>query len=247
MNYLYIANWKMNLSYSQSLDFCTNNIDQLNALVYSAQVVLCPSFVALGPIAQVLKKSSITIGAQNCSEFESGSYTGEVSAASLAEIGVSYCIVGHSERRIYFGETTEKIIKKINLLYANAMMPIICIGENKEEFLQKKTIHALTEQLEPILKTFVHQQYKHIIIAYEPFWAIGTGIIPENTYLEEISIWLKNYVAEFAPDCTMQLLYGGSINEKNIHQLKTIKLIDGFLIGGASTNFETFCGIIKIG
>lgn len=235
----------MNISYRQSLDFCTNNIDQLNALAYSAHIVLCPSFIALEPIAEMLKKTAVKIGAQNCSEFDSGSYTGEVSAASLAEIGVKYCIVGHSEQRIYCGETTEKIIKKIDLLYSNNIMPVICIGENKDAFLQQKTIDALTEQLEPILKTIVHQQYKHIIIAYEPFWAIGTGIIPENTYLEEIFTWLKNYSAESSAHNKVQLLYGGSINEKNIHQLKTIKYIDGFLIGGASTDFKTFSEIIK--
>jgi triosephosphate isomerase len=246
MKYLYVANWKMNMSYRQSLDFCRNNLDQLNTLAHSARIVLCPSFVALEPMAQIIKKSDVAIGAQNCSEYEGGAFTGQVSAASLAEVGVTYCLVGHSEQRIYCGETTEKIIKKIALLYSHTIMPIICIGENKDAFLQQKTIAALTEQLEPILTTIAYQQYKHIIIAYEPFWAIGTGIIPENKYLEEIFAWLQQFIALHAPHATTQLLYGGSINEKNIHQLKTIKHIDGFLIGGASTDFETFYEIIKI-
>jgi triosephosphate isomerase len=247
MNYLYVANWKMNMSYRASLDFCAHNLDQLNSLAHSATIILCPSFVALAPMAEILENSAVAIGAQNCSAFESGSYTGEVSASSLAEINVTYCIVGHSERRIYFAENSANIIKKIDLLYANNIAPIICIGEDKEAFLHNNAIPTLMQQLEPILTTInSYQKKKNIIIAYEPFWAIGTGIIPENKYLEEIFMWLEKFVAIHAPHCTAQLLYGGSINEKNTHQLKAIKYVDGFLIGGASTNFDTFSEIIKI-
>src|SRR5438477_3504807 len=146
MKHLYVANWKMNMLYRASLDFCTNNLTQLQTLAKSAQIVICPSFVALAPLAEIFKNNAVAVGAQNCAEYEAGSYTGEVSAESLAEVGVTYCIIGHSERRIYYGETTESIIKKIDLLHSNTISPIICIGESKDAFLQQKTIEALTEQ-----------------------------------------------------------------------------------------------------
>jgi triosephosphate isomerase (TIM) len=241
MKYLYVANWKMNLSYRKSLDFCTQNLAHLNLLSKSAKIIICPSLVALAPIIEIFKNSAIKIGAQNCSAYKAGSYTGEVSAQDLKEAGASYCIIGHSERRIYFGETTQDILTKIELLYTNNIMPIICIGETQEDFLHKKTIAALQQQLEPILTKIIQQKYEHVIIAYEPFWAIGTGIIPEDTYLEEIFRWLKNHVSNHKA----HLLYGGSINTTNINQLKTIEHIDGFLIGGASTDFGEFKNLIE--
>ena len=240
MKYLYVANWKMNLSYRKSLDFCTQNRHHLDLLSKSAKIIICPSLVALAPITEILKNSAITIGAQDCSVHEAGSYTGEVSAQDLKEAGASYCIIGHSERRIYFGETTQDILKKIDLIYRNGIIPIICIGETQEDFLHKKTIAALQQQIDPILAKITQQKYAHAIIAYEPFWAVGTGIIPEKTYLEEIFSWLKNHVSTHK----VQLLYGGSINAANIQQLKAVKHIDGFLIGGASTDFREFQEII---
>src|SRR6266404_3252729 len=166
MKYLYVANWKMNLSFQQSINFCTHNSDALQKLATTADIVLCPSFDALAPITQYFKNSSIAIGAQNCSEHKSGAYTGEVSAQSLAEIGIKYCIVGHSEQRIYHHETTESITKKIELLYANNITPIICIGETQQEFENNQTLMVLTEQLKPIfLGTNVPS---NVIIAYEP-------------------------------------------------------------------------------
>jgi triosephosphate isomerase len=232
------------MSYRKSLDFCVNNTQHLYDLAKNANIVICPSFIALAPITEIFKNSSIFIGAQNCSEYASGSYTGEISAESLAEIGVTHCIIGHSERRIHYGETTETIIKKMDLLYHNAILPIICIGETKEDFLQQKTHDALQHQLELILKIIAQQKHGHAIIAYEPFWAIGTGIIPENKYLADIFAWLQDFIPSYTPQCTTQLLYGGSITTKNIHQLKTIPHIDGFLVGGASTDFEEFAEII---
>jgi len=244
MKYTYIANWKMNLSFTESIDFCTNNLDLLKTLSSTANIVICPSFVALAPIAQVLKNTTIALGAQDCSEHATGSYTGEVSAQSLAETGATYSIVGHSERRMYHNEDTATLIKKIDLLYQNKITPIICVGETKEDFLHKKTFDALTEQLELILKTIAYHKHDHAIIAYEPFWAIGTGIVPDNVYLAEIFAWLEQFINAYIRDCTKQLLYGGSVNQKNIHQLKSIPKIDGFLIGGASTDLQEFYKII---
>jgi len=244
MKYTYIANWKMNLSYHESINYCIKNRDQLQALSELAHIVLCPSFVALAPIIEILKNSNISIGAQSCSEYLSGSYTGEISAQSLAEAGVTHCFVGHSERRIYFGETTDSIIKKINLLLDNNIQPIICIGETQEHFEQNATLTVLAEQLKPIMES-IHKKNISLLIAYEPIWSIGSGIIPESNYLEEVFAWIKKIIEMHTAEHTIQLLYGGSVTEKNIAQLKTISHIDGFLVGRASTHFDQFSVIIK--
>ena len=233
----------MNLSYHETINFCDNNKEQLELLASERTIILCPSFVALAPIAEIFKNSAVAIGAQNCSEYPSGSYTGEVSAQSLAQVGSTHCIIGHSERRMHFGETTDVIIKKMDLLCMNNITPIICIGETQEHFANQATLTVLTEQLKPILETIQHKN-KALVIAYEPVWSIGTGIVPENSYLEEVFAWLIKLMQSHAPQYATQLLYGGSVTAKNIHQLKNIKQIDGFLIGGASTNFEEFKKII---
>lgn len=246
--YIYVANWKMNLSFNQTINFCTTNNNALQQLTSTADIVVCPSFDALAPISNLYKNTNIMIGAQNCSEYALGAYTGEVSPLSLAEIGVKYCIVGHSERRIHYGETTEQIIKKIYLLYATNILPIICIGETHNDFIEQKTFIVLEQQLQPILAAIAEQEQKknHIIIAYEPIWAIGTNTVPEEKQLINVFTHITNLVHTHLPQHTMQLLYGGSVNQNNSAQLKKIPHINGFLIGGASTQFDQFKNIITI-
>jgi triosephosphate isomerase (TIM) len=243
MKHLYVANWKMNMTYRKSIDFCIQNSEQLKILASNATIVLCPSFIALAPIVEIFKNTAIAIGAQNCSEYATGSHTGEVSAQSLAEVGVTYCFVGHQERRKYFGETTEIIIKKIDLLLTHNITPIICIGETQEHFDNKATFTVLTEQLKPIIEN-LNQSHKPIIIAYDPVWSIGTGIIPENSYLEEVFTWIIKLLQTHALHSSVQLFYGGSVNEQTIIQLKKVPHINGFLIGGASIDFARFKKII---
>ena len=245
---IYVANWKMNLSFNQAVTFCTNNSQALEQLSSNAEIIICPSFDDLAPTSNLLKNKNIMIGAQNCSEYTKGAYTGEVSSVSLAEMGVNYCIVGHSERRMYYHETTESIIKKIYLLYATNITPIICIGETHTEFLDNTTYNVLTEQLHPIIKSIHQQKEKHkkVIVAYEPIWAIGTGLIPEQEQLNAVFAWLSEFTQTQLPDYDIQLLYGGSVDQNNIAILKKTPLINGFLIGGASTNFDQFKTIITI-
>lgn len=234
MRYLYVANWKMNMSVSKSTIFCSQNYNTLQQLSADADIVLCPSFIALIPVIEALKNNPVAIGAQNCSEYSLGAYTGEVSALSLTEIGVKYCIVGHSERRMLYHETTEAIIKKIYLLYAANIVPIICIEET-------------TTQLEPILSAIAEQQEhsKHLIIAYEPTASIGTGIIPTPQQLVTVFTEITEQIKLHLPEHTIQLLYGGSVSKDTIKELKKTPLINGFLIGGASTDFEQFNDIIN--
>ena len=245
----------MNLSFDESIDYCNSYGNALQKLSDSAaKIIICPSFVALAPMATLLKNSTITLGAQNCSEHEFGAYTGEVSALSIAQTGATYCIVGHSEQRIYHNETTEKIINKIKLLHRHNITPIICIGETEKDFLSNQTLTALAQQLEPILITFDNRPYyakatkglsedgqKSIIIAYEPVWSIGTNTIPTPEQLTKVFTWLQLQLHGH----TIQLLYGGSVNPNNIVELKKIPLINGFLIGGASTDFEELKKIIE--
>lgn len=249
MKYLYVANWKMNLSFNESINFCKTNNNALQQLSGdTAHIVICPSFISIAPIADMFKNSAIGIGAQNCSEHATGAYTGEVSALSLAQAGVTHCIVGHSERRIHYGENTESIIKKIYLLYASNIVPIICIGETHTDFLEEKTFTILEQQLEPILTAIAEQTEKrhHVIIAYEPVWAIGTGIIPESQQLHAIFTWIAERIQLHLPEHTTQLLYGGSVNQNNIAQLKKIPPINGFLIGGASTEFDQLQSLVLL-
>ncbi len=223
MKYLYVANWKMNLSFNQSIAFCTQNKNSLQQLTANAHIILCPSYDAIASITNILKNTDIMIGAQNCSEHATGAYTGEVSAISLAEIGVTYCIVGHSERRTHYNETTEQIIKKIYLLYATNIIPIICVGETDQNFLSNKTYDVLTEQLYQVIEAIKQQteKIKKVVFAYEPVWAIGTGIIPDQQQLNAIFTWLSDFIYTHLPDYDIQLLYGGSVNTNNINEITT--------------------------
>jgi triosephosphate isomerase (TIM) len=246
MNYIYIANWKMNLSFNQSISFCTQHSTALQQLAHNnATIIICPSFVALASVAELFKKSSIAVGAQNCSHYEQGAYTGEVSAQSLAQAGATYCIIGHSERRTYFNETNTIIAQKTTLLMAHAIQPIICIGETKTDFESKKVHAILTQQLEPLFTAIQRSVITiPLIIAYEPVWSIGTGIIPEYSYLKNIFGWLKETITHNLPNHKVHLIYGGSVNPTNSIELKKIPFIEGFLIGSASTNFNEFADII---
>lgn len=242
-SFLYVANWKMNSSFEQSLAFCTSNKDALAQLSAhpNVQLVLCPSFPVLYPIAQLFTNSSLAIGAQNCSEHAHGAYTGQVDALSLAQVGCTYCIVGHSEVRA-LGETNEQIGNKITRLREQNMVPIVCIGETKTDYEQGKTYALLEEQLMSVCKTMHANDM--CVIAYEPVWAIGANITPSPEHLTKVFSWLRNYCANHLPDMTIQLLYGGSVNENDAAELKKIPHIDGFLIGGASFDFQKLQKIV---
>lgn len=187
-------------------------------------MILCPSTIHL---AQG-KTSSIFLGAQNVSAYEKGAYTGEVSAEQLKSYGVSYCIVGHSERRQYQKETNEEIGIKITRLFQNGIIPILCIGESKEEREEARVKEVLQEELEMATRNLTEEERNNLIIAYEPIWSIGTGIIPTNDEIHEVFDFIKGLFPN------TKVLYGGSANEQNIEELKQVKTIDGYLLGGLS-------------
>lgn len=227
--------------------FCFDNTNELSELARHADIVICPSFVALGTLCHFIDKQAsdahVSFGAQNCSEYASGAYTGEVDALSLKQIGCTFCIVGHSERRKLFHETDTMIAQKIKQLRAHNITSILCIGETLEENQQGATFSVLEKQL-----SFVSQLYKDtsddLIIAYEPVWAIGTGIVPTLEQLSSIMEWIKNYTLQTIPQAKIRYVYGGSVNATSIQELKTLTLLDGFLIGAASSDFQTFKNIV---
>ncbi|MGC2310810.1 MAG: triose-phosphate isomerase [Candidatus Babeliaceae bacterium] len=244
-SFIYIANWKMHKSYHEAITWCLQYKDELVQLSTRNTVAICPQFTDIVELTNIFKNTALKIGAQNCAAYESGSYTGEVSAVSLAQSGCSYCIVGHSERRIYFHETDDTIMQKVFILLKNTLIPILCIGETAQEKEQGLTFKVLEKQLYglrspswnllPTLPT--------IIIAYEPVWAIGSGIIPDHNKLETVLLWIADYVSSIHP-CSFKILYGGSVNGNTSATLKKLAHLDGFLIGGASLDFQELKKIV---
>ena len=194
-----------------------NYIEGLNNIKTNTTLILCPTYLNI-PLVNI----DIPLGSQNVSINDNGAYTGEISATQLKSFNVKYSIVGHSERREYQKETNEEIKEKINKLLENGITPILCIGESKEERLNNTYKEVLKEELS-ILDT-----NSNVIIAYEPIWSIGTGIIPTNDQITEVFEFIKGMFPN------NKVLYGGSANVDNIDTLKTIDLIDGYLLGGLS-------------
>lgn len=229
------------------LSACSFYIDNQHELeriaaLPNVTLVLCPSYIAITPLHRILQQNSaLHLGAQNCAAYTQGAYTGEVDALSLKQAGCSYCIVGHSERRTLFGETNQMVADKVIQLHRAEIIPIVCIGETQEEQLQNATYDVLAAQLAPIL---AHAAGKPIIIAYEPIWAIGTGNTPSFDTLSTLFAWLSMYVTDTSPTNAFRFLYGGSVDKNSISMLKKVPHIDGFLIGGASCDFNTLKNIV---
>lgn len=247
-NRIIIANWKMNLSFNQTKQWCLDARESCIEIQKKTQstLILCPSFDALSMTSGIFKDTPIKIGAQDCSAYLAGAHTGEVSALSLAQLGCTYTLIGHSERRTAYNESNEHIPLKASRLLENSITPILCIGETKEHYTKKITHEALEEQIKPILQLYAQAPYQRLLIAYEPVWAIGTGSVPEADYLKKVFSWLHDQCKQTVPGINVSLLYGGSVDEKNIESLSNIDEIDGFLIGGASLDFQKFNNIVSL-
>ena len=238
--YMYfIANWKMfgDLRTLNSLDsvikFSKNNKNNKFRIVY------CPPNTLIRPLSKRLKKTNLEVGAQNCHESENyGAYTGHVNSKMLKNVGAKYVILGHSENR-QSGETDKLINIKIKSAIKSNLKVIFCIGETLSEKRKKITNKILSKQINNGLKSI--KDTSKIIIAYEPVWSIGTGLIPKSHDLTNSISYIKSKFTKKTP----KVLYGGSVNNKNIDELKDINIIDGFLVGGASQNSKKFIDIIK--
>ena len=244
MNFMYVANWKMNMSTQQVRDFCASI--QTVAIPATSKLVLCPSFVHIPLVVEKLHSPHITVGAQDCAPYDSGAYTGAISARMLAELQCKYCIVGHSERRIYCNELSEDIALKVAQLITNRITPIVCIGESAHEYSAHQTFEILENQLKPIARILQpHTSIHELCIAYEPVWAIGTGNVPSLNSIQQIAAWISNYAAQHMPTVKrIRVLYGGSVDATNARSIGEIEGINGLLIGGASLDFQKIKNIV---
>jgi triosephosphate isomerase len=242
------GNWKMNSTEAQALSLVQGIVAHLDKNT-DTEVIICPSFALIGQIRQQLKDlPKIKLGAQNCSEHASGAYTGEVSAQMLASIGCSFVIIGHSERRSYFSETTEQLTQKIKRALENNLSPIFCFGEKLEERHNGKQFDVVKQQLSSVLKNFSAKDLSHLILAYEPVWAIGTGATATSDQAQEMHAFIRKTISElFSFDFAnaLPVLYGGSCNAQNAKELFACADVDGGLIGGASLKAEDFCKIVS--
>lgn len=213
----------------------------------NCEVIICTPFIHLATVADILKGSPIKLGAENCADKASGAYTGEVSAEMVKSTGAQYVILGHSERRQYYAENGEILKEKVQLALANGLKVLYCIGESLEEREANKQNAVVKKELEESVFNLDAEQFKNIVIAYEPIWAIGTGKTATAEQAEEIHAYIRSCVAErygntVADDTT--ILYGGSCKASNAPELFGKPDIDGGLIGGASLKAADFNGII---
>ena len=239
------GNWKMNMNLQEGIALATelkNNVKNP-----ACAVVIGTPFIHLASVAQILKDSPIQLAAENCANHEKGAYTGEVSAAMVRSTGAQYCILGHSERRAYYHETPELLKEKVEQALANNLKVIFCIGEVKEEREAGKQNEVVKNQLEGSVFHLTAEQWQNIVLAYEPVWAIGTGLTATPDQAEDMHRYIRSLVAtkygqQAADDTT--ILYGGSCNEKNAFELFANEDVDGGLIGGASLVADKFLAII---
>ena len=239
------GNWKMNKTLQEGVALAT----ELKSIVKNpnCDVIVGTPFIHLATVAELLKGSPIAVAAENCADHASGAYTGEVSAAMVKSTGASYVIIGHSERRAYYGETYAILKEKVQLALANGLRPIFCVGEVKEEREAGRQNEVVKAQLEGSLFGLTAEEFAKVVIAYEPVWAIGTGLTATPEQAQEMHSHIRGLVAakygrEIADGCA--ILYGGSCNAKNAASLFANPDIDGGLIGGASLKAEDFKAII---
>lgn len=245
--YTVIANWKMYLSFNHALDWIKKNKEDLETLILNKKctTIICPSFETLFPFKDKIKNSSIHLGAQDCSAFTSGAYTGQVQAASLQQLGCSYCIIGHSETRSLLCQTSSAIIEKLRHLFDNSITPLICIGESHQQRTDGQSIEIIERQLNPLQKLLKSNEHRQVYIAYEPIWAIGTGNPATPQDVAEMFYVIKSFFNKNNIKNKLKLLYGGSINSKNSIEFTHVELLDGFLIGKASTDYQQLSTIIS--
>ena len=241
------GNWKMNKTLQEGMALAGELKDLLKDSTLNCEVVIGTPFIHLASVSELVKDSVIKVAAENCADKASGAYTGEVSASMVKSTGAEYCILGHSERRAYYHEDYAILKEKVQLALANDLRPIFCIGEVKEEREAGKQNEVVKAQLEGSVFDLSAEDFGKLVLAYEPVWAIGTGLTATPEQAQEIHAYIRGLIAErygkeVAEDCT--ILYGGSCNAKNAAGLFANPDIDGGLIGGASLKAEDFKAII---
>ncbi len=244
---LIAGNWKMYKTALEARESAAALVQRV-ADVTSCDVMIAPPYTALAAVAEVLQGSPIALGAQNLHWEAEGAYTGEISPSMLKAAGCRYVIIGHSERRQYFGETDQGVNRKIRASVKADMIPVVCIGESEAEREADQTFSVLDKQVKIGLEGLVPDDLINLVVAYEPIWAIGTGKTATSEQAQEVHRFLRTLLSEqFDADYanTVRILYGGSVKPANIAELMAMEDIDGALVGGASLDAETFSQIVR--
>ncbi len=240
---LIAGNWKMNKGIQETREFVQQLLERLSSPL-PAEVAIFPPFTSIPAVAEILKNHHITYGAQNIYWELSGAFTGEISPKFLVELGCRYCLIGHSERRLMFGETDETCNRKVKSALNHNLRPILCCGETLTERENDDTIKVIRRQLERGLRGITSPE---LDIAYEPVWAIGTGHTATPEQAQEIHYWIRLWLKERFPhnDNSIRTLYGGSVKSKNAASLLNQPDVQGLLVGGASLDIDEFVLIVN--
>lgn len=240
------GNWKMNYTASQAEYFINQIKDRINT--DEVDVVICPNFVSLDRVSNVLEDTKIKLGAQNVYFEEKGAYTGETSVDMLISVNAKYCIVGHSERRQNFNETDEIVNKKVKKLLEKDINPIVCVGETLEQRNENKMYEVISSQIINSLKDVTKDQIKrNVVIAYEPIWAIGTGITATAMQAEDMCKFIRETISKVYDESvasSVRIQYGGSVKPSNCAEILNMENIDGALVGGAALT-DDFVAIVN--
>jgi triosephosphate isomerase len=244
------GNWKMNTDLAEGIELAKAVNKKVADGINDPKtgVVIAPPFSHLYAISQVIDAEKICLAAQNCAAEAKGAYTGEVSVSMLKSVGVKAVILGHSERRAYYGETDEILLKKVKLVLENGLKPIFCCGEVLQERESNIYFDVVKKQIQNVLFTLSADDFKKVIIAYEPVWAIGTGKTATSDQAQEIHAFIRSLIAEkFGSEIALDttILYGGSCKASNAKELFSKPDVDGGLIGGAALQAEEFLGIVN--
>ncbi|KTG16249.1 MULTISPECIES: triose-phosphate isomerase [unclassified Guyparkeria] len=241
-----VGNWKLNGSSADNESLVLGVLDGMRELA-GIDVGVCPPFVYLPQVAKLAEATDLGLGAQNCSEHDSGAFTGEVAPGMLHDVGARYVIVGHSERRAMYGETDAIVSDKVKAALAAGLTPILCVGETLEERESDETEAVVRQQLAAVVAGNGIEAFKNIVIAYEPVWAIGTGRTASPEQAQEVHAFIRAQLADHDANVaqSVRIQYGGSMKPGNAAELLAQPDIDGGLIGGASLKAEDFLGICR--
>lgn len=243
---LIAGNWKMYKTVSEAVD-TARDLAQRVSKVSDVDIMIAPTFTALAPVADAIRHTPIGLGAQNLFWEDEGAYTGEISGPMLTSAGCRYAIIGHSERRQFFGETDETVNKRLKAAVRHGLIPVLCVGETESEREAEKTFSVLDKQVGDGLEGFVVDDLKTLVLAYEPVWAIGTGKTATADQAQEAHAYVRSMIEKkFGKGLaeSLRILYGGSVKPGNAAQLMGMPDLDGALVGGASLEAATFSEIV---
>ena len=242
---LVVGNWKMNGTLSQATRLASTIVQGITQQKPHAALVLAPPATALAAVQEKVAGSEISLAGQNCHWENNGAFTGEISPAMLSDLGCTYVIVGHSERRHIFNESDKIIGKKLAAAIRNNLRPILCVGETLDQRTAGRTTEVIIRQMQLALKELNGSVIGNLEVAYEPVWAIGTGHNADSKQIAEVHVAIRDYLTSSFGNSSLRILYGGSVNPENAKELGRITELHGFLVGGASLKAETFLAIVR--